>query len=324
MITKESKIASKTPSISIIIVTYFRGPYLVDTIRLLQAQQKSHENIYVIDQTPEYSQEIEQQLEKWNQQEVICWHRLSKPSIVNAMNYGLVNANSDIVLFLDDDIIPTEQLVNAHRDAYSDKQICGVVGQVLQPGETATAAQKVRQRTGIYKDLEFKFNGSAPAQVENVMGGNLSVDRQTALRAGGFDANFVGVAYRFETEFAKRLVRHSGKKICFEPDASVKHLQAPSGGTRKYGNPLSSASPDHSVGDYYYALRCASGLERYIYMATRAFRAIRTRFHLRHPWWIPVKLVGEFRGILLAKKLASKGPKLISSAHQDHNKGQKT
>jgi len=38
------------------------------------------------------------------------------------------------------------------------------------------------------------------------MGGNFSVKRDLALRLGGFDENFVHVAYRFEAEFCDRAI----------------------------------------------------------------------------------------------------------------------
>ena len=41
------------------------------------------------------------------------------------------------------------------------------------------------------------------------MGGNFSIDRSVALALGGFDENFVRVAYRFEAEFAHRYLASS-------------------------------------------------------------------------------------------------------------------
>jgi GT2 family glycosyltransferase len=161
------------------------------------------------------------------------------------------------------------------------------------------------------RDLRFAFNGHEPAWVTNVMAGNLCVKRERALAVGGFDANFTPpVAYRFETEFAKRLVA-AGGRIRFEPAASIRHLRASRGGTRSQGSHLNSASPVHGVGDYYFALRCGRGWERAWYMARRPFREVRTRFHLRHPWYIPVKLIGEMRALLLALRLWRQGPRLL-------------
>src|SRR4029078_2122533 len=86
------------------------------------------------------------------------------------------------------------------------------------------------------------------------MGGNFSIERNRALNLGGFDENFVHVAYRFEAEFAARAIA-AGEKIWFEPDASIRHIKASTGGPRSYGEHLTTIKPSHSVGEYYYLMR---------------------------------------------------------------------
>jgi hypothetical protein len=67
----------------------------------------------------------------------------------------------------------------------------------------------------------------------------------------------------------------------------------------------------HSTGDYYFALHHRPPLWRY---ALRRLRAnVVTRFHLTHPWTIPSKLTGEMRGLLLARRLAGAGRRLIAN-----------
>jgi hypothetical protein len=43
-----------------------------------------------------------------------------------------------------------------------------------------------------------------------------------------------------------------------------------------------------------------------------------TRYHAAHPWTVPGKLIGEFRGMLAARRLARKGPKLIGSEYPEN------
>jgi glycosyltransferase involved in cell wall biosynthesis len=133
------------------------------------------------------------------------------------------------------------------------------------------------------------------------------------LAVGGFDENFIPpVSFRFETEFARRLATGGGK-IRFEPQAAIRHLRAGSGGTRARGGHMASASPLHGVGDTYYALRCGRGWDRLWHILKRPFREVHTKFHLRHPWWIPVKFIGELRAIRLAVQLNQSGPKLLTT-----------
>jgi GT2 family glycosyltransferase len=144
------------------------------------------------------------------------------------------------------------------------------------------------------------------------MAGNLSVRRDRAIAVGGFDENFVGTAFRFETEFCRRLIA-AGGRVLFQPTARILHLRAPRGGTRSYGNHLTSASAAHGVGDYYFALRGGLTVEALAYIAWRPLRQVRTRFHLRRPWWIAPKLVGEMRALAWAIRLARRGPRLLST-----------
>ena len=170
--------------------------------------------------------------------------------------------------------------------------------------------------SALRRDLDFAFNGTESAWVGNAMAGNLSVRRERFLAVGGFDENFIPpVSYRFETEFARRLIA-AGGRIRFAPAAAVRHLRAGTGGTRSLGSHLTSPSPLHGVGDYYFALRCGKGLDRVGYMLRRPFREVLTRFHLRHPWWIPVKFVGELRALRMAVRLCSAGSRPRSTGNE--------
>jgi GT2 family glycosyltransferase len=144
------------------------------------------------------------------------------------------------------------------------------------------------------------------------MGGNFSINRRLALDLGGFDENFVHVAYRFEAEFAERVLA-TGRRIFFEPDASIRHLKAERGGTRSYGHHLTTIRPSHSVGAYYFLLRSNKVSRRLLNLLRRPFRAIRTKHHATHPWWIPVTLASEGMGLVWAVFLYFRGPRLLNS-----------
>ena len=144
------------------------------------------------------------------------------------------------------------------------------------------------------------------------MGGNFSLRRGEALALGGFDENFVRVAYHFEREFADRW-RASGRKIRFNPHAAIRHLKAGAGGTRTYGEHLTTLYPGHSVGAYYYLLRSQLDERRVRAFLWRPFHSIMTRHHLRRPWWIPVTLVAELTGMLWALALYARGPRYCAA-----------
>lgn len=303
-------------SVTVAIPTYNRGRVLLDTVNALLELEDAPAEMLLLDQTLAPEAAVEQQLSEWAASGRIRWLRLARPSIPAAMNRGLLEAQSPIVLFLDDDIVPYAGLITAHRGNYADETLVAVAGSVLQPGQQPNATPLPIRTKGIRRDFTFPFNGTTRAEVANCMAGNLSVRRERALVAGGFDENFVGVGYRFETEFCRRLLRAGGRMV-FEPTATIQHLQAPHGGTRSYGHHLTSARPEHSVGDYYFALREARGAELAGYVGWRMLREVRTRFHLRHPWWIPVKLLGELRGLFWALQLTRQGPSWLPTGSAD-------
>ncbi len=325
-------------SLSIVIPTFGREAVLCDTIRMLLKVASPADEIIIVDQTAQHETETDVALSEWQKKGQIRWIKRCRPSITEAMNQGVLEARGDLALFLDDDIIPCIDLIKFHRETHAHHpEAWAVVGQVLQPedwgeirkletrnlkletgGEQRAAAiaaevasHQSLAASGLRTDLNFKFNSTAPSRVQNVMAGNLSVNRERFLELGGFDENFTGSAYRFETEFAKRLIA-AGGLIRYEPAASIRHLRASAGGTRSRGSHMTSASPRHGMGDYYYALQCGRNLERIFYMLKRPFREVRTKFHLSHPWWIPIKLIGELRAMRLAIQLYRQGAKLIN------------
>lgn len=306
------------PSLSIVIVTYNREQVLVDTINHLLPQARDcdgFDELIIVDQTARHEAAIQDALTSWHQTGDIRWVRLPAPNLTGAMNRGLLEAGSELVLYVDDDIIPGRNLLVNHIRAHQDKPgVAAVVGQVLQPGEKPEALIYQPKGSHLRRYLDFPFRSTIAAYVENAMAGNLSVNREIALAIGGFDENFEPpVASRFESEFAKRLVRR-GEKIWFEPSASIDHLAAKSGGTRSKGSHLNSASARYGVGDYYYAIRQGDAWDTVRYCFRRFFREVRTKFHLSHPWYIPVKLLGEFRAILQAVQLSRGEQKLLRFA----------
>jgi len=286
-------------SVTVAIPTFQREKVLVETIEALLRLADPPDELLVVDQSPRHGEEVGRSLADLDRSGHVTWLRLSRPSIPVAMNAALLKAKGDIVLFLDDDVLPRGELVAAHRRAHSGAAPGVVVGQVLEPG------QQPEPLTG----GSFAFRSSVPQPVSEFIGCNVSMDRGLALRVGGFDESFRGAAYRYELEFSARML-DAGGRLWFEPAASVLHLRAPCGGTRRHGSHLTTARPHHAVGEYYYLLRTRPrGWRRAI--VRRLVGAVRTRHHLRRPWWIPVTGTAEVGGLIWAALLAARRPGLL-------------
>jgi len=288
--------------ITIAIPTYRRKEVLLNTIEYLLQSEGPEIEILILDQTERHQDIINNQLDNLMKADKIVWIRLPYPSIPHAMNMGLTRAKYEIILFLDDDIIPSENLIKAHYKAHIRGNNTIVAGQVLQPGEETVSYDN--------KNGVFQFASDRRQFVSEVIGCNFSVRRKLAIDLGGFDENFVGVAFRFEAEFCDRALAVQ-EKIIFEPDAAIRHLRVKDGGTRSYGQHLKTITPHHSVGAYYYFLRSERIRNRWLRICIQPLRAVRTRFHFFHPWWIPVVLAAQVSGFLWALKLFKDGPKTM-------------
>jgi GT2 family glycosyltransferase len=292
-------IASDGPlPISIVIPTYRREQVLIDTLQYLLALQPRAAEILLVDQTPRHEPQTERRLQELADAALVRWIRLPEPSITAAMNHGLQQASEALVLFLDDDIRPEPGLISAHCAA-QDHAGGLVAGRVVQPWQEGV------QFSG---EEPFDFAWDRPAMVREFIGANFSVRRQLAIQLGGFDERFVRVAYRYEAEFAHRYLA-TGRQIVFEPIACVHHLKVSAGGTRSFGEHLTTWRPDHAVGAYYYALRTVRPWD----LPARLFRSVLTRYHLRHPWRIPPTLIAELGGMCWAIALYLQGPKYLSA-----------
>jgi GT2 family glycosyltransferase len=294
---------SNSRPLSIVVPTYRRDSVLIATIGHLLELDPAPAEILVVDQTERHQETVEQTLRNWDAAGAIRLVRLIEPSITRAMNRGLCEAKQTSVLFVDDDIVPEPGLLEMHWRALERTGAALVAGRVIQPWHKG-------------KDLSkegFHFASMQAGWIRDFMGCNFTVRREIALKLGGFDEQFVTVAYNFEAEFAYRLCK-AGHKIFYEPAACIHHLRISEGGTRTFGDHLRSFRPNHAVGAYYFILRTWSGWQSLVQFLKRPLRAIATRHHLCRPWWVPATLVAEFSGMGWALVLAAQGPRYLSPA----------
>ncbi|MCU1233186.1 MAG: putative glycosyltransferase [Candidatus Solibacter sp.] len=224
---------TQTLSLAVVIPTYLRERCLVNTIRLLLTQDPCADEILVIDQTPSHDSDTDHFLRCHAEAGVIRWIRQGPPNLPAARNRGLRETGCDIVLFLDDDVIPEPGLIAHHRSNYEHSTVDAVAGRTM-----GFKPCRISRRVNLTPDAEYRyFDFAASARRERVvalLGANHSVRRATALAIGGYDENYLGWAFREETDLALRLYRNS-RLIVFDPRAAVLHLAEPSGGCRISG-----------------------------------------------------------------------------------------
>ena len=187
-------------------------------------------------------------------------------------NEALHRARSEIVLFLDDDVIPEHDLLTAHLDVYRRRPAAvGVAGYEALP-RAWREQPAVRFRSFVrrivtpllvrddgyrrYLDARGEpvavitpsglflcdFARDQECRVMTPRGCNMSWRRSVLLSLGGFDPGAVGPR-RDESDMALRVIAASpDAEIWFEPRARVVHLMHPRGGCRSLSRRASLAA----------------------------------------------------------------------------------
>jgi GT2 family glycosyltransferase len=147
-------------------------------------------------------------------------------------------------------------------------------------------------------DVEYRyFDFSSAARRESVvalLGANHSVRRATALELGGYDENYLGWAFREETDLALRLYRNS-RMIVFDPRAAVVHLAVPSGGCRISGFQRLLQEWKVSFPAHYFAWKHLFPGKQFWREIREAFRrSVLCRKNARQPLRLPLAIASYF------------------------------
>jgi GT2 family glycosyltransferase len=215
--------------ISIIIPTYNREEILPQTVDLILKSDLPNCELILIHQRPRSSGQFQKFLERTEDR--IRYFAVDWTSVTRACNFGVKQAQGEIVLMLDDDIIPYSGLAPAHLKNYQSPRIGAVAGKILIP-HPVKFPEHVGRIGGLGPRHET-FVSSERQYVQTGGGGNMSFRRSVFDKVGGFDTNYIQNAHRFESDFCFRL-RKLGYLIVYDPEAVIKHLEFKSGGIRSW------------------------------------------------------------------------------------------
>lgn len=114
---------------SILIPTYKRAHLLDYVLRGLRDQTyNDFEVIVVLKPSGDNTEAIVREYKKWLNIKLIFQN---KGYFTDALNLGLLHAQGDIIVFLDDDAIPHPDWLQNHVKSYADPSIGGVAGDVI-------------------------------------------------------------------------------------------------------------------------------------------------------------------------------------------------
>ena len=259
------------PSLSIIVPTYQRDQELRETLAALLAQADDATEIIVVDQSERHEPETTAFFAAHAGQ--IRRLTVAKPNLPNALNIGAAAARGEILLLVDDDIVPGPTLLAAHRAAFADPTVGIVAGRITDASGHVAVSERVGRirRTG---EVEDSFSATRATDADSARGCNLSVRRALFHAVGGFADGYLGTAVYNETDFCCR-VRAHGWRIAFLPDAEVYHLRATRGGCRN--RDAGSLRPRYSAfhNTVLFALRCLPATGVPLAVAVRTYEATR-------------------------------------------------
>ena len=202
---------SGSPSVSIIVPFKKATPYLHDCISGLLSQKIQNFELICI---PDLQENIDV-----NDERVIVIAKSGTPS--EKRNYAVSIARSEIIAFIDDDAIPSE---NWLETGLQDMEKEGVVGgpNVAPKNEGVRRIASDLFLTSVFGSLREVYRYKSVANkmyVDNLLTVNMLIRKDIFIGIGGFNLNFWPGE---DTHFSEEL-KKTGRRIYYDPNLIVYH-----------------------------------------------------------------------------------------------------
>jgi len=214
------------------IPTLNRSAYLRATVlNILKIDNNMIEDIIIVDQTNDNLITNDNKVFFNNLEFNIKYFILDIPSVCIARNTIIAESNSDIIFFIDDDVILPFNYFKEHLYMYSNYNVVSTIGKIYNRNISSnidsldinTPSLNTNENFSNFNYIDTDFKGPG-------ISCNQSFKRQILLNVFGFDENFKG-GYFEDADLVNR-IRKKGYKIGFNPNAFLIHLKAPMGGLR--------------------------------------------------------------------------------------------
>ena len=207
---------------SVVVVTHDRVHSLPRVLAPLLSTGDALEVVVVVDGCADGTLELLRDLSHEDERVRPVWRENGGPSA--ARQTGVEAAHGDVVLLLDDDVVPDADLVRGHAARHAQDDALVVVGYMptLLPavrtrGQFATVLYAVE-----YEDACRRYEADPAHVLERLWTGNVSLRRADALRVG-IDCPEVRGMYHEDTELGLRLAA-AGLTGVFDRQLTSRHL----------------------------------------------------------------------------------------------------
>lgn len=208
------------PKVSIVIPTYNRLRRLLEVLAALAKQTYPHDEFEVLVVSDGSSDGTHERLPALRLPYRLDLVVQSNQGPAAARNNGIGRAAGEYVLFIDDDVVPTPQLVAEHMQMHACEGPDAIVlGPMLTPSGFNMAPWVRWEQAMLVKQYTSMQEGHWAPTARQFYTGNTSLARRHLLASGGFDSAFrraedVELAYRLSAQ---------GLRFVFHPAAIGYH-----------------------------------------------------------------------------------------------------
>lgn len=226
------------------IVTYERPRHLGRALDSLLAGTVAPEELVVVDDSPDPvgRDAVETRRSAFEDRgaAVEYRHRPDGESMQTARNAIVDGCESDVVCFLDDDVVCPEGWLSAVREGYRQYDVVGVGGPAIKTdGDLEPVEPPIREQGplndcndyGEVVDASGRWIPPDPVECPVFRGANMSFERDLLERIGGFDGDYGGPEIYEEWDVMFR-IRERGGSLLYHPGARVHHVETEEGGSR--------------------------------------------------------------------------------------------
>ena len=200
---------TSAPTVSVVIPTYNRSARLQHVLTALSRQTYDPSRFEVVVVSDGSTDETEAYLAGATTPFDLVVASQPNAGPAAARNQGVELARAPLVLFIDDDVMATADLVAEHVATHArEPGNTVVIGPMLTPPDFQLSAWIEWEQTMLYKQYDALARGLYPPTYRQFYTGNASVLRSSILAIGGFDVRYrraedVELAYRLSEAGAR-------------------------------------------------------------------------------------------------------------------------